>query len=173
MPRAHWIILGLAAVALAACQKSTSERVTVKSANGASAQRRPGLWEQTVTTAGRSQTTRLCLGAKAGSAFTLTTIEHAKTCAPPRLSGAAHGFEFEEACDLGAGARETSHGTVSGDLAQAYRMTLTTTVTGAAAPQVNATRASVLTAQWKGPCPAGMAPGDIDLPDGTRLHAPG
>lgn len=168
MRRTIWIILGL--LALTACQKATSERVAVKSANGASAQRRPGLWEQTVATDGRSQTTRLCLGPRSASAFSLTTIARAKSCAPPRLSGAAHGFEFDQACDLGNGARETAHGTVSGDLASAYRMVVTTTVTGAPAPQVNAARATVLTARWQGPCPAGMAPGDIDLPDGTRIH---
>jgi hypothetical protein len=165
----RWIILGLAALSLAACQKTSSERVAVKSAGGATAQRKAGLWEQTVTTDGRSQTTRLCLDAHAGTAFSLTTLDKAKACDPPRLSGAAHGFAFDQACNLGEGARETAHGTVSGDLGSAYRMTITTTVSGAKGPLINATRTSVVTAAWKGPCPAGMKPGEIDLPGGERL----
>jgi hypothetical protein len=133
-------------------------------------QRRPGLWEQTVVSEGSRQTTRHCLGPGVTSSFGSAIAEGAGSCAALKMTGTAHGFAFDSTCDYGENGKAVAHGVVSGDLAATYRMEVTTTVTGAAAPQMNRTGTSVTTAAWKGPCPAGMAPGDIDLPDGTRIH---
>jgi hypothetical protein len=163
---------GLAALALTGCGKGvTGQTVTVKASGGATAQRRPGLWEQTTRVDGRTQTVRLCTDAKMGPALSLTLTAGARSCQPAKLEGAAHGFRFDTDCDLGAGGHQAAHGVVSGDLGSAYRMEVTTTVTGAAAPLANGTRTSVITAAWKGPCPAGLAPGQFELPDGTRIGA--
>jgi len=171
----RWIGLaaaaGFAVLALAGCGKGvTSQQVVVKPSAGASAQRKPGLWEQTTSVDGRSQTTRLCVDAAMAPAFSLTLTAGATSCKPMRMEGAAHGFRFDSDCDLGAGGHQTAHGVVSGDLGSNYRMEVTTTVTGAAAPLANGTRTSVMTAVWKGACPAGMKPGAFELPDGTRIH---
>jgi hypothetical protein len=165
------VLAGLAPmVVLAGCGKqAASERVAVKPSAGASAQRRPGLWEQTTSVDGRAQTVRLCVDPAMAPAFALTLTAGAKSCKPATLSGAAHGFRFDSDCDLGAGGHQVAHGVVSGDLASSYRMEVTTTVTGAAAPLANGARTSVMTAVWKGPCPAGLAPGQVELPDGTRI----
>ncbi|MDB5476705.1 MAG: hypothetical protein JWP49_2216 [Phenylobacterium sp.] len=157
--------IGVALVGLVGCEKSAT---SVKASQPG--QRRPGLWEQTVVSQGSRQTTRHCLGEGATSSFAAAIAEGARSCAALKISGTAHGFAFESACDYGEGGVSLAQATVSGDPATRYRMELTTTVTGAAAPQVNGTRTSVTTAAWKGPCPAGMQPGDIDLPDGTRIH---
>jgi len=162
---------GLALMALAGCGKGvTRQTVVVKPSAGATAQRKPGLWEQTTSVDGRSQTTRLCVDEKMAPAFSLALTAGAKSCKPAQLSGAAHGFSFDSDCDLGTGGHQVAHGTVSGDLAASYRMEVTTTVTGAAAPLANGTRTSVMTAVWKGPCPAGLKPGEFELPDGTRVR---
>jgi hypothetical protein len=161
----------VALLALAGCGKGVvSQKVEVKPSAGATAQRKPGLWEQTTRVDGRSQTVRLCVDAKMAPAFSLTLSAGAKSCKPAQLSGAAHGFSFDSDCDLGAGGHQLAHGVVSGDLASSYRMEVTTTVTGAAAPLANGTRTSTMTAVWKGACPAGMKAGEFELPDGTRIH---
>ena len=163
----RWIILGLAASALlAGCGKSESSDSVKVVQKG---ERKPGLWEQTVVSAGRSQTQRTCLGEGVSSSFSAAVAQGA-ACTPATLAGTAHGFSLDTTCEGGTNGRTVAHAVISGDPASAYRMEVTTTVTGAAAPQVNGTRTSVTTAAWKGPCPAGMKPGDIDLPDGTRVH---
>ena len=161
----RWIVLGLAAaLALAGCGKSVTSTKAAQSGN-----RKPGLWEQTVVSAGRSQTQRVCVGEGAASSFG-AALAHGAACTAGTMAGTAHGFSIDTTCEGGANGRTVAHAVVSGDPAASYRMEVTTTVTGAAAPQVNGTRTSVTTAAWKGPCPAGMKPGDIDLPDGTRVH---
>jgi hypothetical protein len=161
--RRIWRVAAVAGwVALAGCGKAASVK------GSPPAPRRAGLWEQTVVSAGRTQVTRHCLGVT--SSVVAAIAEGARSCTPARMTGTAHGFAIETTCDRGEGGVSLAQATVSGDPATRYRMELTTTVTGAAAPQVNGTRTSVTTAAWKGPCPAGMQPGDIDLPDGTRIH---
>ena len=165
--RRIWLVVA-GCLALAGCGKGVT---TVKVSQPAD--RKPGLWEQTVVSAGRTQVTRHCLGEGVTSSFGTAIAEGARSCTPARMSGTAHGFSVEATCDYGEGGTSMAHAVVSGDPAASYRMELTTTVTGAKAPQMNGTRTSVTTAAWKGPCPAGMAPGDIDLPDGTRIHPGG
>jgi hypothetical protein len=162
--RKFWLA-AMGCLALAGCGKGVT---TVKVEDRG--QRRPGLWEQTVVSQGSRQTTRHCLGAGVSSSFGAAIAEGARSCAALKMAGTAHGFAFDSRCDYGENGQAVGHGVISGDPAASYRMEVTTTVTGAAAPLINGTRTSVTTASWKGPCPAGMAPGDLDLPDGTRIH---
>lgn len=156
-----------AALALAGCGKG-QETTSVKVSQPA--HRKPGLWVQTVSAEGRSQTQRLCLGEGVTSSFETAIAQGAKSCEPVKMSGTAHGFAIDAVCDHGENGRAVSHAVVSGDPAASYRLEVTTTVTGAKAPQMNRTATAVTTAAWQGPCPAGMKPGDMDLPDGTRIH---
>lgn len=161
------VVLAAAVGPLAGCGKG-QETTSVKVRQPA--QRKPGLWVQTVSAEGRSQTQRLCLGEGVTSSFQTAIAQGARSCAPVKMSGTAHGFAIDAVCDHGENGTAASHAVVSGDPAKTYRLEVTTTVTGAKAPQMNRTATAVTTAAWQGPCPAGMKPGDMDLPDGTRIH---
>ena len=50
---------------------------------------------------------------------------------------------------------------------------MTEVTAGSSMPQANGTRKMSMDGVWKGPCPAGMAPGDMELPGGMRVSASG
>jgi len=134
--------------------------------------RAPGLWAQTVSSRGRSQTTRICLDKATEARFTWWgqhagpgACSHAQVT--PRTGG---GWTFASSCDLGENGRTETRGEVTGDFAKAYRVSARSTISGARAPEMNGTHAMTLEASWKGPCPAGMRPGDMLLPGGTKIN---
>src|SRR5437762_1477564 len=129
--RRIWLV-AMTCLVLAGCGKGAT---TVKVADRAD--RKPGLWEQTVVYEGGRQTTRHCLGEGVTSSFGAAITEGAKSCTPLKMTGTAHGFAFETACDYGENGKSAAHGTISGDPGSSYRMEVTTTVTSAAAPQMN------------------------------------
>jgi len=134
--------------------------------------RKPGLWEQKVSMAGMNQVTRLCLDAAAEqklSAFGQQATKDmcAKTRMARRLDGA---WEIASECDMGAGGKTVTTGVATGDFASAYKMEATTVTSGASAPQMNGEHKMVMEATWKGPCPAGFKPGDMELPGGMKFN---
>lgn len=134
--------------------------------------RAPGLWVQTVSSEGVTQTSQLCLDAAVAERFTVWGQNVGREgCAPakvvPRADG---GYDFAATCDLGENGRSATEGSVTGDLAKAYKVSARHTVTGAKARQMNGRHAMTLEAAWKGPCPAGMVPGDVRLPGGVTLN---
>lgn len=134
--------------------------------------RAPGLWAQTVSSDGVTQTSQLCLDKTVAERFTVWGQNAGREgCAPAKVAArAGGGYDFTAACDLGEAGRSSTTGSVTGDLARAYKVSAEHTVTGAKAPQMNGRHAMTLEAAWKGPCPAGMAPGDVRLPGGVTLN---
>jgi hypothetical protein len=142
--------------------------------------RTPGLWAQTVSAAGHTQTMRLCLDKALEQRFTAwgqhSPNEHS-TCTPavvtPHLGG---GWDFQSSCRMGEGGTSETKGSVTGDFAKSYTLTATTTISGAAAPQMNGTHEMKMEAHWEGPCPAGVEPGDMVMANGMKINiakAPG
>lgn len=170
MQRLIFIAALASSAALVACErKASGARPPASAQTGATATRKPGLWEQIVSSEGRSQVQKLCVGPETAADLARQAAGGGK-CGSAHLAGAAHGFTFEITCDSAETGRAHVHGALAGDLSSAYRLTLTATTTGAKGELRNGTRVSTVSAQWKGACPAGMKPGDLELPDGVRIH---
>jgi hypothetical protein len=180
--RGLWLAAA-AALTLGACQKKTQTHTPAEAAGQAQSQaaagagtssaaapaarplRRPGLWRMTMSSSGMNQQSELCvdqavdetLGVSGQRPGTGPSRENRKT---PRAGG---GYEIESVCDLGDAGTVTTRGTASGDFDSDYKMQMESTTKGARSPQMNGTRRMTLEARWMGPCPAGMAPGDMTV----------
>jgi hypothetical protein len=134
--------------------------------------RAPGLWEQKVSSAGRSQTSRICLDKAVERRFTWWGQHaHEGACSKAQITPrAGGGWDFASSCDMGADGKTSTKGTVTGDMARSYRLEATSTISGARAAEMNGTHAMTLEASWQGPCPAGMQPGDVILPGGMKIN---
>lgn len=138
---------------------------------GADAQsRKAGLWEQKVSNGTTSQVTRLCLDAASHTAmFYLGESLNRDTCKSHTMTRQADGsWRFDTVCTVG-GAQVTSKGVASGDFNAAYQIKMETSTLAAGQAAGGAPERFVVDAAWKGPCPAGMKPGDIVSADGTKL----
>jgi hypothetical protein len=173
------------AIALAGCGKQTAKdqqaQAPAEAAKPAAAQpaaaptamplRTPGLWEQKITTAGFSQTSRLCLD-KAVAEKTAAWGErpgetHCQQTTTPKLGG---GWDFTATCDMGKAGKTMTKGSATGDFAKSYKVETESTTTGADTPQMNGVHKVAIEATWQGPCPAGMLPGDMVLPNGMKIN---
>ena len=181
------LITAAGLAALVACQKKPSgapkppAAPSAPPATGAASsatapaampQRMPGLWEQKVSTEGRSQVSQLCLDRTVERRFTWWGQHAGRTgCSPPRITPhPGGGWDFASTCDMGPGGKTSTEGAVTGDMAKSYRLSARSTVSGASAPQMNGAHEMTLEASWKGPCPAGMQPGDMLLPGGMKIN---
>jgi hypothetical protein len=177
------LIVGLAGLAaLAACHKRSQDaprapaRPGAPPAAGAAAQagppaRKPGMWEQTVTSAGRTQTTRVCLDPVVEQRFTWWGQHTAKgECSDVKVTPrAGGGWNFASSCDRGAKGKVETHGSATGDFAKAYKVTAEST-TYDAPPDMTGTHRMTLEAYWQGPCPPTLRPGDVLLPGGLKIN---
>jgi len=175
----------LALAALAGCDRKAAEPATAPPARaaadaataavataGGAPVRKAGLWEQTIATAGVEQTTRLCLDAATDAQLSVWGAQAGKqACPDQQLSRGIDGsYSFKSVCDMGGGGKTISSGIIKGDFNSRYVVEATSTTEGAAVPHMNGARTMRLTAVWKGPCPAGFAPGDMELPGGQKFN---
>lgn len=84
-----------------------------------------------------------------------------------RLDG---GWDFHAVCNMGESGTITSDGQATGDFGSHYTVTLTSVTSGSAYPQANGERKTTIEAAWKGPCPADMKGGDMELPGGMKIN---
>lgn len=178
-------VLTAAALSLAACGQKAE---TAKSAEGAATTasagapaagapatmptRKPGLWTQTVNTGDMTQTTRICIDESVDKAMSVVGSQMSKDmCSKNAVTRVAGGYAFESVCNVGAGmGTTTTKGTVTGDFNSKYKVEAETSVTGANAAQMNGAHKMTVEAAWAGPCPAGFAPGDMELPGGMKMN---
>ena len=173
-------LLAASLVALCACDrkheaaptKTAAVQAPAAQAIAAPPHRRPGLWAQTVSTAGMTQKSTLCVDAAVEAAMGWWGQQAAsRPCARQSVTRGADGaWRIESQCDLGSAGMSRTTGVATGDFASAYRMDAQTITTGAAAPQMNGAHKMTLEAAWQGPCPASMKPGDITLPGGMKIN---
>lgn len=167
------VVGGLGALALAGCQKKSETAATGDGAPAAAAapaapmgppKRKLGLWSNTMTTAGVNQTVKMCLDADSEAKMAGWGEQGGSAqCSKPSFTPTPGGMAFESTCDMGANGKTVTKGVVTGDFNSKYTMKLTATTTGAAAPQANGVHEMTMDAAWEGPCPAGMAGGDINI----------
>ena len=179
---------GAAVLALAACQKKTETAAT--STAGAPAtpaaeapaapagrpgpaalKRKAGLWEMKMASAGVAQATQVCVDPATDEKLGVTGQRAgASRCKEQTLTPTPGGYQVTSVCDLGEAGTMTTRAAVSGDVNSHYKVDIEATTSGAAAPQMNGVHTSTMEATWKGPCPAGMKPGDMML-NGMRIPA--
>lgn len=136
--------------------------------------RKSGLWEHTLQTMGVAQTSRLCIDAATDKDAALWGQQAAgdSGCQQNSFTPAGGGYSFVSVCPDGQGGTVTTRGTLTGDFASSYKMEAVTQTTGSSMPQANGEMKMTMTAAWKGPCPEGMKPGDVQvaLPGGGTVN---
>ena len=133
--------------------------------------RKPGLWSQTMASTGGHQTLKLCLDAATEKELQITGQQAAgDRCRKKAFARTAAGWSFESVCDLGQAGVVTSRGLATGDFDSHYKVEIESTTAGSSMPQANGARHMTLEAQWEGPCPAGMKPGDMRMANGMTLN---
>lgn len=181
------MVLGLGLLGLAACdrngtatQAEPGETPAAESAapdatataRPETPRRKPGLWEQRVSSEGMVQVSRICLDEALEERFgwwgqQATTEACEKNIVSPQASG---GWRFSSVCDMGAGGTTTTSGVATGDFDSRYVVEAQSSTVGAEAPQMNGTRQMRIESVWQGACPEGFGPGTMELPGGMRIN---
>jgi hypothetical protein len=122
-------------------------------------------------TEGRSQVSRVCIDKAVEQRFTAWgQASREGACGPGKVTPRPGGWDFASSCDMGENGRSETTGAVTGDFSRSYKLEARSTVSGAAAPEMNGTHRMSLEAVWQGPCPANMQPGDMILPGGMKIN---
>ena len=178
------LVCATAILALAACSKKPDAAKAPEAASATTAaasapatpsltppERKAGLWEQKMSTAGMTQVTRICFSDEVNKKMTLWGQQGGKDmCAEQSVTPTPGGWKFSSTCNMGSGGTIVSTGEAKGDFGSHYTVDVKSTTTGAGAPQMNGEHAMTLEATWKGPCPAGFKPGDMELPGGMKVN---
>lgn len=173
------VVLGVSALALAACQKKDEKTAAATGeAPAAVAKAGPvekpklkaGYWTQKISSQGSTQEIRLCLdeptAAKMNFWGSQTTAE---ACAKYDILPTAGGWTFESECTMG-GMTTVTKGVITGDINSNYTVKSTSTTTGSQMAQANGTRETEITAVRADQCPAGMKAGDMSMPGGITMN---
>lgn len=178
-----YAVLGLSVLALTACSKK-DDKVAAATGDAAPAagnapvpgpmaapKRKPGLWSQTVSSDGSSQTMKLCLDAATEAKLSVWGGQAtADMCAKNTFVRTPTGFTFDSVCDMGAAGNITTKGVGTGNFDTRYEIKATSVTTGSSMAQANGTHEMTITGTWDGACPAGMKPGDMSLPGGVTMN---
>jgi hypothetical protein len=172
----------VALLGLTACGKKTETATTSKvevdhpSAPAAALtppSRKPGLWDQKMTTASISQTMKICLDESVEQKMKWWGSQAANgpDCAEqkvtPHIGG---GWDFHSVCKMGESGTITSDGQATGDFNSSYKVEIHSVTTGSPMAQANGPHTSTIEATWAGPCPADMKPGDMTMPNGMKIN---
>ena len=118
-----------------------------------------------------TQVTSICFGSDTDKHMTLWGQQATKDmCKDQSFTPTLGGWKFHSVCDTGQGGTITTDGEAKGDFGSHYTVTMTSTTTGAQAPQANGTHQMTMEGAWKGACPAGMRPGDMKMPGGMTIN---
>jgi hypothetical protein len=131
--------------------------------------RKAGLWQQTMTADGHAMTSRICTDEAFEQQATWAAGPAMPGACTQSVTPAAGGWRIHSQCDMGSGGKSITDGTVTGDFGGRYEVKATTTVTGAAVPQMNTSGEVSIVAEYKGACPAGWAAGDMEIPGMGRI----
>ncbi|HEY5105377.1 MAG TPA: DUF3617 family protein [Caulobacteraceae bacterium] len=172
------VLLLTTALALAACNKprpTAPSGGAVAVAGGGSRgvlasigtpQRRGGLWEQTMTRDGEPSpmgVMRMCIDQATDARMSVFGKAAAgNLCQSRSVSRDLAGvFHFSSTCAMGHAGTVTSTGTASGDFSSKYLVHSESQVSGSSIAAMNGHHVTEMQANWAGPCPANMAPGDV------------
>lgn len=185
------VIAGLGALALSACGEktettktataTTTAATTTAEAGGpldpnAPPKRKPGLWQQTISSGGTvAMASKVCLDAATDAQMSIAGAQASKNACPGAKTARAAdgGYTIDATCNMGSGGTVATHAVMKGDFNNAYEVDVNSTTTGAAAPQMNRSDKIKIMAKWLGPCPAGMQPGDMQMANGMTINMTG
>jgi hypothetical protein len=181
----NMLIASVAVLAPAACGKSESpagaSSTASASASGGDAMasvsppaRRPGLWEQTMVRDGKAAPMgpiRLCLDPSTDAKVSVFGRLAARSlCQRQAMSRGLDGtYRFTSSCQMGKAGTVATTGTASGDFSSHYIVRTESDVSGSSFPPLNGHHVSEMDSRWVGPCPVGMAPGEI-VANGFRMN---
>jgi len=175
-------ISAMALLALGACGKKTETASATSAAAPAAAtapmappSRKPGLWTQTISTSGMTQTIKMCLDAAADQKMkwwgSSQMGKSGGDCSEQRVTPhPGGGWDFHSVCKMGESGTVTSDGSATGDFGSHYKVEVNAVTTGSAMAQANGTHKMTMEGTWTGPCPADMKPGDMEMPGGIRIN---
>jgi hypothetical protein len=170
-----------AALALAGCQKPASPAAGAAAPNpgGGAPQRRAGLWQQSFNRDGAPTpmaAMKVCVDAASETKASVFSHDaDAKGldklhCSQRSMSRGVDGsYSFSSTCPMPGGGTMTTHGQAAGDFASGYHMHVESDVSGAAYAPMNGHHVTDIDGKWLGPCPTGMAAGDMELANGMKL----
>jgi|GEM_PF-417789 len=179
------LLCGCAALALSACSKKADTTAApaaagstpVAAAPAGPPTRKAGLWEQSMDMGQMKQTISMCADEASEAKTKWWSTEHGRggqtECSEQSVTPTAGGWAFHSVCKMGDSGTVTSDGTATGDFGTHYKVEVTSVTAGAAMAQANGTHKVAIEATWKGPCPAGMKGGDMDMPGGMRISTSG
>jgi hypothetical protein len=165
-------VLGLSTLTLTAC--NAGDRPARVAATLPSP--KPGLWRESLMRDGHDIALigdmRACLDADARKRLsTLGEKTDSRLCQERAVTRDADGgYHFSSTCELGPAGRVTTQGELTGDLASRYRVHTQTETTGASMAAANGRHVIDVEADYLGPCPAGMVPGDVMIANGVKVN---
>lgn len=186
------LVIGAAALALTACQKSPAASGATPTASadaGSSApaagapmsgtpHRRSGLWSQTMSMNGKTFAmggVKVCVdeameAQQSMFKFTDRHLDGRNNCThSPPTRGADGSYNFSSTCTLASGGQTVTKGVVSGDWTNSFHMEIQDDTTGVPVPALNGHHVTDIDGKWEGPCPAGMAGGDMQMANGMKI----
>ena len=130
--------------------------------------RKSGLWSMSVTTPGASvpMTMQQCVDEKTDD-IAATMAAKAKEACQGQTRRDGSRLIFDSTCKF-AKTTATTRGVFVGDPKSSYTFESTTTFNPATAEMRDGVTKA--TAQWTGPCTAGMKPGDVVMANGTKFN---
>lgn len=134
--------------------------------------RQPGLWRQVMVLEGQDGplVIKLCIDKATDAQMSWWGPAARRNCRSDSMVRRADGsWSFDSDCQAANGARVVRSGVVVGDFDVRYQLEATTTISGVDDPMISGTRKISIDAERLGSCPAGLRPGDMELPNGVRV----
>jgi len=135
--------------------------------------RKPGLWEQSLIRDGRPGRLgglKVCLDAAADAKLGVFGRRFAKgDCRRSVTRDATGAYHFSSRCSMSDGAVVSTRGIATGDFQSGYDVHSNIEISGATIGVMNGEHDVTLTGRYRGPCPAGMKPGDVNLGSGLKI----
>lgn len=123
---------------------------------------KPGLWETTMTVAGRPFTSQSCVTLESEAKLSIFSSQLRRSkCSANSIAHNMDGSWISTTTCKDPTGTHTTHAHVSGDFNS--RVTMVMTREGSSAPETN------LTMTWKGPCKPGMKGGDVIM-NGMKIN---
>ncbi len=127
-------------------------------------QRKAGLWDLSIKTAGHTVSMKQCVDAKTDAALqAMGGALSQRACSKRDIQRSGNTITIDSVCTI-AGKTRTAHTVVTGSFESAYTMVITSQ--GGGMPTLTTT----LTANWTGPCTADQIPGDTIMANGLKMN---
>ena len=168
-------LLLAAGMCLAACDRTPAPaRPDVEPAQANMPVRKPGLWKQTLLVGGAPyvQDLKLCLDVEAEKKVSWWGKNGLRRdCLKDQIVQKPDGsWHFSSVCVGEDHVKTTTEGDAVGDFQRRYQLNAEMTIADPGDSRRSGTRSMTLDAEWLGPCPSGMKPGELTYPDGQSVN---